>query len=204
MPEETGLEAIKRLRREFWEWADKVMGLTPSFFQQLEVDDDWAFLIKWHAVLETCANHLLTAHFKNSQLAPIFARIAMSDPKAGKLAFLAACDLFPKEHGAFIQKLSEMRNHAVHDIKNFGFTFRNFVDQYRKDERNALIRQIGFAYTDEIMVGERKVTSKTVTEENPRRAISVSCRMIIARVFAWEKSQGSTDELARTQALLVS
>ncbi len=201
-PEETGLEALDRLRREFWEWADKVMALTPRFFQQLEADDDWAFLIKWHAVLETCANHLLTTYFAHPELASVFAFAAMSESKAGKVAFIEKCNLLPADHLKFIRKFSEMRNHAVHDIKNFGFTFREYVERYKKEDRNALLRQISFAYEDDLKGKDRRATAVSVARIIPRAAISVSCRMIVAEVFAWEKNKGDTDELARTRHLL--
>ena len=199
-PEDTTIIGLEEQER-FWEWADRVMGLKPDFFRRLESDDDWAFLIKWQAALETCANHLLTRHFGNEKLAKVFARLDMSNSQCGKVAFIAASDLLPESHRLFIRRFSEMRNHAVHDIKNFGFTFGEYIKNYKKDERPALIKQVGFAC--ERWAGTAGLPDiASIVETVPRAVISVACRLIVAEVFAWDECRGNPDEATRILARL--
>ena len=68
-------------------WIHKRHGIPPEFFDKLAAEDDWTFIIKIHAVLETCANQVLVAYFHKPQLQKVFARLDMTNPKIGKIAF---------------------------------------------------------------------------------------------------------------------
>lgn len=166
---------------ELFAWIENQIGLPASFFNQLAQDNDWLFIIKWHAVLETCVNHLLLAHFKKPEAADAFARLEMSNFKSGKMAFVSACELLPKPMRTFIQRLSEMRNYAVHDVKHFDFTFNEYRDQVvKQDEKPAWRKAIAFAVKKED--GE---TCVAIADTVPRAAINLGCYFVVSEIFGY-------------------
>ena len=142
--EKKGREIIEALEQHMSKFAD----IPSNFLRNSSKDSDWMSLIKWHALLETCLNQLLSAHFKTPELNRIIARLEMSNTKTGKIAFATACGLLTPDMRAFIQKLSEMRNYAVHDIKNFNFTFSSYAESIDTNDRRAWGRVMAFAEGD--------------------------------------------------------
>lgn len=107
-------EVVARLEA-FTEWAEETLG----FSLRTKDSDDWAAVIRYHAMIEAALNHLLIAHFKMPELAEVFPKMDNSDMKRGKLAFVLRLGLLPKEHIDFIQMFSELRNFMVHNASNF-------------------------------------------------------------------------------------
>lgn len=157
-------------------WLHTGLGVPEELFDKLKEETDWGFLVKWHAILETAVNHLLATHFKKPEAALAFARLEMSNPKTGKMAFVTACDLLPQQQRIFIQKLSEMRNDAVHDIKNFNFSFADFRHRKIKpDERKTWQKQISFV----LPLEGKEMAGNAIL----RRRVEIGCARIIVEIF---------------------
>lgn len=110
---------------------EKDLGLPPGFCVRLNEEDDWSFVIKLHALLESAASHFLTRAIGREELADIFTRIAMSDKRTGKIAFIRQLNLLPVGHTKFIEGLSEIRNQVVHQIANVEFSL---VEYFKAQE----------------------------------------------------------------------
>ncbi len=94
------------------------LGLPKGFCWRLVAEDDWSFVIKLHALLESAVAGQITRAFERKELADIFARLEMSNTKTGKLAFIKALSLLPSGHIQFLRSLSELRNALVHNVQN--------------------------------------------------------------------------------------
>jgi hypothetical protein len=105
-------------------------------------DTDWTLIVKLHAMVETALNTAIAAHFKEPALERIIAKLDTSNMATGKVAFAKALDAISKPSATFIQKLSELRNHCVHDIRNFGFTLDAYESGLEKDKRKELFKAI--------------------------------------------------------------
>ena len=100
------------------------IGLSEDFFNGLlNQGNDWTFIIKSHALLESAITHLIVADLDRSELAPIVSNLEMSNTKVGKVAFTKELGLLTKDYRSFIRNLSELRNQLVHDIRNTAFSF---------------------------------------------------------------------------------
>jgi hypothetical protein len=99
------------------------LGLPRGFCFRLKDEDDWSFVVKLHALIESAASDFITRALGRKELAEIFSRVEMSRPQTGKLAFIRGLNLLPIGHTKFIEKLSQIRNQLAHKIGNAGFTF---------------------------------------------------------------------------------
>ncbi len=64
------------------------LALPNGFFDALKNEEDWSFILKCHALMESACSFLLTAYFDNPNYEDIFSRLEMSNRKKGKVAFL--------------------------------------------------------------------------------------------------------------------
>lgn len=122
----------KEYVEEIVAWLEGTVGIPESFFSERHRDDDWTFIIRLHAMIESGLNHLFTEHFKTPELARIFARLETSNPRTGKIAFLKACAILSETQMSFVKQISEIRNFIVHDIKNFRFNLKDHIGKMDK------------------------------------------------------------------------
>ena len=127
------------------------ISLPPGFITLLANEDDWSFVIKLHALMEAAITHLLSETlatstkgyaedtFQESSLSRIFAWMEMSNKRTGKIAIAEALGLILEWQRKFVAKLSEIRNHVVHDVKNVSFSFPEYVKTLDSNQRQNLI-----------------------------------------------------------------
>ena len=120
------------------EHLSSIIGIAPEFFPELLEEDDWSFVIKMHALLESTISHVLTLTAHNEVLGDIFARLELSNKSVGKLAFLKAYDMVDKHERRLMSELSELRNHLVHRIENITFTFEAYLSSSNHDKTKVL------------------------------------------------------------------
>jgi hypothetical protein len=127
---------------------ETALGLTDGFFVGLAKEDDWSFVVKCHALMESACSYLLTAYFDSPAYADIFSRLEMSNKKTGKLAFLRAAGIIVPEEASFIVALSELRNSLVHNIHRVPFKFQDHVSSLDKNQEHSFAKSFGYAYLD--------------------------------------------------------
>jgi len=106
------------------------MGLPSGFFEELQQEDDWSFIIRLHALFEGACTHLLLFHFQEPALSDVLSRLELSNKSTGKVAFLDRLELLGKGSRRFISSLSELRNSLVHDVTNHAFSLKEMVSAY--------------------------------------------------------------------------
>ena len=112
-------------------------GLPSGFCLALLQENDWSFVIKLHALLETAVSQLLVHALGGEELVDVFSALEMSNTKTGKLAFVKTLGLLPKAHLEFIRALSELRNQLVHRIRNVNFNMNEHFSEERKKRSTA-------------------------------------------------------------------
>jgi len=156
------------------------LGLKPGFFSDLRKDDDWSFLIKVHALMESVCSHLLTSYFSDIKFKDIFSRLEMSDTKKGKVAFLRAAGLIIKEEASFIRGLSELRNEMVHNIEGIHFKFSDHIAKLDKQQRDAFVDTFGYAYITEDNKGKYYLRDRELIISEPKNSIWWGVAIILA------------------------
>lgn len=168
----------------FEDFFSKSLGISPEFFERVDSDDDWAFIIKMHAVLEGAFNHVIVSHFGDERLSDIISHLEMSDRKKGKLAIIKALEILPSETRGFVQRLSEMRNAAAHDVKNVNFDVKDWIDsRMKKDERDAFRKSMVMICQGKISQLGKDLDMSTIVVDRPRFAISMSAYITVFAVY---------------------
>lgn len=103
--------------------------------------NDWTLVVKLHAMIETALNTVLAARL-SPELARVIAKLDTSNMATGKIAFAKALGILAHSSTVFIQKLSELRNFCVHDIRNFNFNLTEYISKLRDDDRKALLKAV--------------------------------------------------------------
>ena len=171
-PDDGSLESIER-----------ELGLAPGILMGLlEGGDDWSFVIKAHALIESAANHLLLAALNEPRLANVLPYLELSDPRVGKLAIVGALDLLPKPHRQFIHGFSELRNRLVHDVAQVGFTFDDYLAHLDKNQRKAFKSTFGGIFAESKGPSTEKFSGWT--EGQPRRLVWSSVLIVVALCYS--------------------
>lgn len=105
-------------------------------------DNDWTFTVKLHAMIETALNAALVRHFDAPELSGVIAKLDTGNTATGKIAFAKALKILEPSSVVFVQKLSQLRNFCVHDIRNFNFDLSVYVNGLTSAKRKELMQPI--------------------------------------------------------------
>jgi hypothetical protein len=173
-------------------WLKESVGLPRKLLVSLDKDDDWTFVVKMHAILESALNHLLLSQFDNPALAQIVSTLDISNDRTGKIAFIKAFDLLHTSARSFIRRFSELRNLAVHEVKNASLNlveyFQSLESERQKSWKIALTSWMIFEPSQEV---------RDLALRIPREAIFNCCMMIILRCY-----EQNTDAKAQRERIL--
>jgi hypothetical protein len=173
-PERPGLLMPEKLER----WLKESVGISRRLLLSLGHDDDWTFVIKMHGIIEAALNHLLLTQFDNPELAEVVPKLETNNLRTGKMAFIKAYKLLPENACLFVKLFSEVRNRAVHDIKNFDLNLVAYLggldSKQQKNWKTALTSW---------MVSDPSEVSRNLALLVPREAIYNSCMMILLRSY---------------------
>lgn len=187
-------ETIAKLENE--------MGLADGFFVSLAQEDDWSFVVKCHALMESACSYLLTAYFDNPSYADIFSRMEMSDKKTGKLAFLRASGMIVPEEANFIIALSELRNRLVHNIHRAPFRFSDHVSSLDKNQLSSFAKSFGYAYMDSDDNDKLMLKDSRPILSDPKSAILHGLKLIMAIILLQVQTRKFELEVAEKQKVI--
>ena len=169
----------------------KSIGIANSFFDGLlKSGDDWTFVIKVHALLETALTHLLVSELERQELTEIFANIEMSNARTGKVAFAKELGLLGVVGRRFVRKFSELRNDLVHDVRNTSFSFGPIPFSPGSTSSNDLQRTAWSCidaasefFKEKLEFSGRRVSRKDFARQKPRLAIWFAVYFVLAEIY---------------------
>lgn len=158
---------------------EKRVGLPRGFVDSLSQEkDDWAFVIKIHALYETALTHILVTTFGNKKLKAALAKISMAD----KLNLASACCLFDKEDRGMLRALSKLRNTLVHSIDKVAFSFSTYFSD--KGQKEKFLKNFAQIWPNPIILPDDiQAERKAFVIENPRITVWLWCQRILANVY---------------------
>lgn len=117
-----------------------IFGLRPSFFSDLFLEqDDWSFIIKIHALLESVVCSMLAAHLSRPALEDtLAAKVEME----ARIEMLKALNLVSDQQRKMMRTLSRLRNKLVHNVKQTDFTFSSYLEN--KETRKNFVEAFTF------------------------------------------------------------
>lgn len=164
------------------------LGVSESFLASLGEDEDWPFVVKIHALMESAINHLIISKLADPRLKKFVSRLETSNPQSGKLAIVKSLELLPPNLQRFMVGLSTLRNTFVHDVRNLHLTLNQCIDsmptEKAKECRSALKAHLKDQVAYIKSTGTQTFTSDAFVFEFPRMTImfavigiaSIACR----------------------------
>lgn len=169
-----------------------------GFFNDLLNADDWTFVVKGHAFLESACALMLAAALGQPRLRDIFAALEMSDARCGKIAFIKALRLFNERERRFVRTLSELRNQVVHNVGHAHFSLRDHLASAPSERRMNIVDALAIVKL-RMTVGSKHFNSVEATLREPKLVAWHSLLHCTTRIYletiAGENRRGEFDRL---------
>jgi len=118
-------------------------GVPDGFIGALPREADWSFTIKTQALIEAAITQLVLAALGRKELGPAIEAANLLG-RSGKLAMAQALGLLDTELGQFAERLGQLRNRLVHDVRKASFSYSEHLASLSKGERDTLLRALLF------------------------------------------------------------
>jgi hypothetical protein len=161
------------------------------FLLDLLKEDDWTFVIKSHALIETAVTEMLVQHLGEIELTKIIELLPLSDNRTGKIAVARQLKLLDDKQRRFVRFFSELRNSLVHRLDNLDFTFENYISSLDTNQKRTLKESVAWFANDEIMRKEWE----TIAEDNPRVGIYMAIHCLMAHCVLTSQQSGAMREI---------
>ena len=125
--------------------AELRLGLPPLFYWQLrEIKDDWAFILKLHALFEGALTKLLfeklaIRKIKHERLTPydsFFSRVELAE----------RLKLVLPEYKKYLLALNHLRNQITHNIRFINLQLSKYYDSVPESDFRRAARELGIGY----------------------------------------------------------
>ena len=166
-----------------------------DFLFSLLKDDDWSFVIKSHALIESIITDLIIARTEEKQMKSIVERLPLHDDQIGKLKIVKTYELLSKEQRVFVERLSALRNNLVHKFENIDFQFSEYIKSLDKNQKTSWKKTFTWYAKD----SETKKNWETIFMKNTKTAVWFSVFMFVSLSIVQInelKSKTSIDEVA--------
>ena len=181
------------------------LGLSKNFVHQLrDVDDDWSFVIKCHALMESALTLLLSEAFGRPEIRKVLAGVDTSQ----KLDMCSQMSLFDKAQRGTMRYLSKLRNKLVHNVDQVEFSFSTHLAN--KDVAKAFADSYTGVWVDPLRIGDKTVDARQFSLENAKLTVWFDILYIVGEVhlyvrrleFERYKTKESQGLLERYEALM--
>jgi hypothetical protein len=147
-----------------------------NFLLDFLEEDDWTFVIKAHALIETAVTQMIVQHLGQTELTKIIELLPLSENRTGKIAVAKQLNLLDDRQRKFVRFFSELRNSLVHRLDNLDFNFDNYVSSLDVNQRRSLKDTVPWFADDELSRKEWE----TIVEDNPRVGIYMALHCLVA------------------------
>ncbi|MCG6154116.1 hypothetical protein [Leptospira bandrabouensis] len=136
--------------------------------------DDWSFMIKSLAVLESTILKLLIAKSNDIRYEKFYSRISLSQ----KADLLTDLELISKQQRKFISFLSKIRNNLAHNPEEINFNLKKYINTLDINELKQLPNQISNSED------EKDKLDLTFIKKNPKKAIWITLAILLSLLIA--------------------
>lgn len=144
-----------------FKWQEEIFG---RHLGDISVSEDWKTIVALHAMVETGLNNAISKEMQRPELEAIISKLDTSGGAASKRSIAEALGIISDTTSDFIRKLSEIRNHCVHNIANFDFSIDRYLNGLNEGERESLLRYITRQINRKISDRSKKKTKEDVSK----------------------------------------
>jgi len=192
--EDTPLAAVGRIESE--------MELPNGFFQRLQQEDDWSFIIKLHALFEAALTHVIVHKLGFDALTEPLNRLEMSDTRRGKVAIANALGLLSSEEKGFLSILSKLRNDCAHDVRQAAtFNLVSTCAAMSRDKQTQLVKAIcGSSGDERVEENGHTVTRREMVLRSPKYFLWVTGMYVLAVLCVQKETEDYRRSAEATRA----
>lgn len=161
---------------------ERELGLPNGFYRSLMHEDDWSFVIKLSALFEASTSSVLTKVL-DPRLEESITRLEQASSKTSRNTLLYRLDVLSLEQYNFLNKLAELRNSIVHQIKNVNFNFESYIESLDKNQRNNFVSAIDTKFFKKIKFNNVEYKVEKFIMFNPKCMIWMTAREIFACLY---------------------
>lgn len=169
---------------------EKELGLREGLLEKLLIEDDWSFIIKVHALIESAVSLLLTKSFGKEELQYVFSSLDLSNKRLGKMAFVKALNLLDKPDRRFISSLAELRNTIVHNISDVNFNLKEHIKNLSQKELSNFAKRFdSFTHNGTYVSAGTERKASELFKNDPKKAIWYSALITISIIYQKKEIQ---------------
>ncbi len=125
---------------------ERILTLPSGLIDRLSKEDDWSFIIKSHAIIESAITTLLL--YKNdNRLENMINRLPFSGGNTSKIQLAKEYKIITEYSQEFIIAISKLRNQLVHNVRNLEFSIPKYIAQLPENDCQSLSSSISKAIT---------------------------------------------------------
>jgi DNA-binding MltR family transcriptional regulator len=128
---ETATEFLDRFRKH-----KEKIGISDDYLFKLSREDDWSFIIKTSAILESATADVLTKVLGFPNLEDCISKLKHTNERSGRLTFLEKLSIINDEELKLIIKISKIRDDLAHKPEEINFTFERYFKKMNKINKN--------------------------------------------------------------------
>jgi len=108
------------------------------FITDLITNDDWTFVIKAHALIESVMNELVEVYLEKPEIKEVIGKLPLHGGSGSKISIAKKLHSISSEESRFVSNFSELRNILVHRFEYIDFTFDSYVQNLNKEQLEKL------------------------------------------------------------------
>jgi hypothetical protein len=159
-----------KTRKELVSALEAELGVEPGMLLTLRTAADWGFVVQLHALIEGALAFLLEHKLDRPELRTFLGYLPLMG-RFGKLTACTALGLLDPRHPKFIEKLTEIRNACVHQVRGTAFTFATHVAT--PGEKPRLVKLFKPYFSDPHVLGSQNVDLNHMLDTEPKTAFWV-------------------------------
>jgi hypothetical protein len=131
------------------EEGEPLLGLEKGFCRKLLTEDDWSFVIKTHALIESALTRLIEITVHPRLLGEFVTTFDLSGGRHSKVELLSRCDLIEDPEAKFVRGLSKIRNRLVHNVRHTSCDLFKFVSGHlSENEKDDFVKNTCCLFTE--------------------------------------------------------
>lgn len=175
------------------------LNISPGFYKNLLHEDDWSFIIKLSALLETSSTDVLTKVLGYRELEGAISYLDYGNSKSGKVVMMEKMKIITKEQAKTLRKFLEIRNKVAHRLEDVNFTFEKYISGFKEDnQKKEFVNNFGSSITESFELKTHKIKKKDFVLENPKLVIWFTIKEIIGCMYLSKEEKEIKDKLTFT------
>ena len=177
----------------------RLFNLPDSFLEDLLKGDDWTFILRLHALLETAITWSLEVHFQPHPIGDFLTKLNLSGKGSSKLELADQLGILDQDSNKFISGINSIRNRLAHNIRNLSFDLERYVDELSPEHRKQFVSTC-CALADPKVVADTLKQGRVSNVPAPKLILWTEGILVIAMILEktrLKQPQHGDDELSQ-------